>query len=338
MQFKKQLSWLLEDFFCERMIAEMNASPHTRASYSYTFQLLLQYAERKLKKTASKLTVEDLNYKFIRNFLDHLVQDRKIRPQSLNVRLAGIRSFFRFIEPHLPEYGALITKILSIKDKRTDLKLVDYLDDKEVEALLKAPNQQAWIGRRDHCLLTLAIETGLRLSEIISLRWKDVIWSEHASVHCMGKGRKERDTALSRQSAKILYAWSKRVSSLPTDIVFPTIKGDQMSSDAVQYLVRKYAAVAAKNCLSMGYKKISPHVLRHTTAMRLLHAKVGLAGIALCLGHESFKTTYKYLNASVELKEEIMKSSNPLKTKTSRFHPTDKTLKFLKNISGQNTN
>ena len=312
MKFSKQLSGLLQ------------------ASYSDTFQLLLQYAKQKLKKSASQLLIEDLNYKFIRNFLDHLEKNRKTKPQSLNVRLAAIRSFFSYIEPHLPEYSTLIHKVLSIEDKRTNSQLIDCLSDKEVEALLKAPNQQTWLGRRDHCLLVLAIQTGLRLSEIISLRWKDVTWGEHAYVHCMGKGRKERDTALSRQSIKILYAWSKEVNSQPFDIVFPTVKRDQMSSDAVQYLVKKYSAVAIQKCPSLKNKKVTPHVLRHTAAMRLLRAKVGLAGIALWLGHESIRTTYVYLNADVELKEEILKHINPLKTKTSRYHATNRTLAFLK--------
>jgi site-specific recombinase XerD len=334
MKFTKQLSDLLQAFFDERMMGEMNASPHTRASYSYTFQLLLQYAKKKLKKPPSQLTLDDINYKFIRDFLDHLVEVRNIKPQSLNIRLAAIRSFFRYIEPHMPEYSALITKVLAIKDKKTNAKLVDYLNDKEVEALLKAPDQQTWLGCRDHCLLAFAIQTGLRLAEIISLRWKDVHWGEHASIHCMGKGRNERDTALNRQTTKILHAWSEHDSSLPSDIIFPTITGNLMSPDAVQYLVNKYTEIAAKNCPSLRDKKITPHVLRHTTAMRLLHKKTGLAAIALFLGHESLKTTYKYLSASVELIEEIMRPINPLKTKTSRFRPSDKTLMFLKNISG----
>ena len=334
MKFSKQLSGLLQAFFYERLMGEMNASPHTSASYSDTFQLLLQYAKRKLKKSASQLTIEDLNYKFIRNFLDHLEQSRKTKPQSLNVRLAAIRSFFHYIEPHLPEHSALINKVLSIKDKRTDLKLVDYLNDEEVAAMLKAPNQQTWLGRRDHCLLAIAIQTGLRLSEIVSLKWNDVVLGEHSYIHCLGKGRKERDTVLSRQSAKILSAWSKEVSALPSDIVFPTFKGNQMSSDAFQYLVKKYTAVAMQGCPSLRGKKVTPHVLRHTAAMRLLHAKAGLAGIALWLGHESIRTTYRYLNADVALKEKILKHINPLKTKSPRYHATDRTLAFLKNISG----
>lgn len=337
MKFSNQLSDLLQIFFCERMIGEMDASPHTRASYSYTFQLLLQYAEKTLKKNISQLKLEDLNYNFIRDFLGYLAKDRKIKPQSVNVRLSAIRSFFQYIAPHMPEYSATITKILSIKEKKTDAKLVDYLDEKEVEALLKAPNQQTWIGFRDHCLLTLAIQTSLRLSEITSLKWKDVIWGEHATVHCTGKGRKERDTALTKQCVKILHTWSKKVGALPLAFVFPTAKGSRMSADAVQYLIKKYAACAARNCPSLKEKKVSPHVLRHTMAMRLLHKKAGLAGIALCLGHESLQTTYRYLNANVELKEKIINSAGRLTTKTHRFHPTGKLLTFLKNIAGANT-
>lgn len=335
MKFSNKISHLLQLFF-ENMIGDMGSSPHTRVSYSYTFQLLLQYAERTLKKRVSQITLDDLSYQFIRNFLKYLTQDRAMQPQSLNVRIAAIRSFFQYIEPHMPEYGGTINKILSIQNKKAHTRLVNYLDEKEVEALLQAPNQQTWIGCRDHCLLMLAIQTGLRLSEILSLRWRDVAFGECASVHCIGKGRKERKVALTKQVAKILYNWSKKVSALPTDVVFPTTKANQMSSDAVQYLVKKYAKVAVENCPSLKGKKVTPHVLRHTMAMRLLHKKIGLPGIALCLGHETIKTTYRYLNASVELREEIMNSTPEFKTKASRFHPTGKILAFLKTISRLN--
>lgn len=338
MKFSNKLSSLLEAFFNERMTGEMNASPHTRASYSYTFQLLLQYAERTLKKSISKLTLEDLNYQFVRKFLNYLTQNRAIKPQSLNIRIAAIRSFFHYIAPHMPEYSETINKILSIRNKRATTRLVDYLDEKEIEALLQTPNQKTWIGCRDHCLLTIAIQTGLRLSEILSLRWRNVIFGEHASIHCIGKGRKERMVPLTKQSAKALHNWSKRVDTLPTDIVFPTTKTNQMSSAAVQNLVKKYAAAAAKSCPSLEEKKVTPHVLRHTAAMRLLHKKIGLPGIALYLGHESVKTTYRYLNASLKLREEIINSISELKTKTSRFHPKGEMLVFLKKITELNKN
>jgi site-specific recombinase XerD len=336
MKFTKQLPDLIQAFFSERLTGEMNASMHTKASYSYTFQLLLVYAKKKLKKTASKLTLEDLSYKFIRNFLDYLTKDRKMKPQSLNIRLSAIRSFFHYIEHHLPEYGNLIKKVLAIKDKRADLQLIDFLDDKEVTALLNTPNQQSWLGRRDHCLLAVAIQTGFRLSELTSLRWKNVFWGEHAYVHCLGKGRKERDAMLGKEIAKTLHDWFKMNTFLPSDIVFPTAQGNQMSSDAFQRLVKKYTAVAVKSCPSLNNKKVTPHVLRHTMAMRLLHAGIGLAGIALCLGHDSFKSTYKYLQADVELKERIMSSPSEIQTKSSRFHPSNKTLKYLKGISNLN--
>ncbi|MBA3603557.1 MAG: tyrosine-type recombinase/integrase [Parachlamydiaceae bacterium] len=336
MKFTNQFSVLLQTFFSQRLTNEMNASVHTKASYSYTFQQLLAYAKKKLKKTASQLKLEDLDYKFICGFLSFLVTERGLKPQSLNVRITAIKSFFHYIEPHMPEYSDLISKVLSIKGKKPNSQLMDYLDDKEVVALLKAPNQQTWLGSRDHCLIAVAIQTGLRLSELVSLRWRDISLSEHAYVYCLGKGRKERNTMVGEQVSKILHAWSKKVSSSPSDIVFPTIEGNQMSSDTVQYLVKKYITIAAKSSPSLKNKKISPHKLRHTAAMRLLNGGAGLAGIALWLGHESFKTTYKYLNASVELKEKIMESVSPLKTKTSRFHPEEKLRNFLKKICSLN--
>lgn len=335
MKFSNKNFLCLSQEFVVYMIDDVGYSPHTIASYSYTFQLLSWYAEKTLKKRSSKITLDDLSYQLICKFLKYLTQDRALQSQSLNVRIAAIRSFFQYIAPHMPRYSGIINQILSIKNKKAHTKLINYLDEKEVEALLQAPNQQTWIGCRDHCLLILAIQTGLRLSEILSLKWTNVVFGERPFIHCIGKGRKDRNAPLTKQVAKILYNWSKKVA-LQTDIVFPTIKVRQMSSDAVQYLVKKYTAIAAKNCPSLKEKKVTPHVFRHTMAMRLLHKKVGLYGISLCLGHENVKTTYKYLNASIELREEIMNSTSEFKTKASRYHPTGKSLAFLKKVSRLN--
>lgn len=324
---------LLEAFFNERMIGQMQASPHTIASYSDTFQLILKYAARELKKKPSELTLNDFNAQFLCEFLDDLEKSRKICARSRNARLVAIRSFFHYLSYRLPEYGALINEVLAIPEKRMGQKLIDFLTNEEVNALLNTPNQKTWIGKRDHTFLVVAIQTGMRLAELTALLWKDVHLEQGAHIECIGKGRKNRSTPLSKQAINCLLIWSRELDSLPSDIVFPTIHGSKMSPDSVQYMIKKHTIIAAKHCRSLISKKITPHVLRHTTAMRLVQAGVDLSSIALWLGHESIKTTYIYLRADIAMKEKILKKLPPLNTKTSRYKPSDKTMVFLKKLS-----
>jgi len=327
------IPYLLEAFFNERMKGQVQASSHTIASYSDTFQLILKYAASKLKKTPSELTINDFNAQFLCEFLDDLEERRKICARTRNARLVAIRSFFRYLSYRLPESGALINEVLAIPEKRTGQKLIDFLTNDEVHALLNAPNQESWIGKRDHTFLVVAIQTGMRLSELNALTWKDVHLEQGAYIECLGKGRKNRSTPLSKLAIKCLFLWAKEVDASPKDIVFPTIHGSKMSPDSVQYMLKKHTKIATKHCRSLTSKKITPHVLRHTTAMRLVQAGIDLASIALWLGHESIKTTYVYLRADMEMKERILKKLPPLNTNTSRYNPSDKTMTFLKNLS-----
>lgn len=327
------LSTFLEAFFTVRLIKQKRVSPHTIASYSETFQLLFKYARDQLKKPPSQLTLQDLNAQFLSQFLDDLETKRKITARSRNLRLAAIRSFFQFLAYQLPEMHHLINQVLAIPNKRVVKKLIDFLTKDEVDALLNAPDQKKWVGKRDHALLLIAIETGLRLSELLGLKWKDVHLDQGAYIECQGKGRKERCIPLSGLSNRCLHTWGKEVTHLQCDIVFPTIYGKKMSPDAFQYLIKKYSQIAARYCPSLIDKKITPHMLRHTTAMRLVQSDVDLSSIALFLGHESIKTTYIYLSANMEMKEKILKKLPILNTKTLRYKPTDPTMKFLKNLS-----
>lgn len=328
-----KLSALLEAFFSIRLIKQKRVSPHTIASYSETFQLLFEYARKRLKKPLARLTIQDINAQFLSQFLDHLEEKRKISPLTRNLRLTALRSFFKFLAPQLPEMSNLINQVLAIPNKRSIRKLIDFLTDNEVDALLNAPDQKKWIGKRDHALLLIAIQTGARLSELIELKWKDVHLGQGSYIECQGKGRKERCIPLSPQSNRCLQIWAKEVNYLPSEVVFPTIHGKKMSPDTFQYLVKKYIQAGAKNCPSLIAKKVTPHVLRHTTAMQLIQNGVDLSSIALWLGHESIKTTFIYLNANLEMKEKILKKLPNLNTKTIRYKPTDRIMRFLRNLT-----
>ena len=324
---------LLEAFFSVCLIKQKRVSPHTIASFSETFQLLFEYAKKRLKKTPEQLTLQDINAHFLSQFLEDLEKKRKISPLTRNLRLTALRSFFQFLSTKLPDMSNLIAQVLAIPNKRSVRKQIDFLTNTEINALLNAPDQKNWLGKRDHALLLIAIQTGARLSELTELKWRDVHLGLGSYIECKGKGRKERCIPLTSQSNRCLQAWAKEVNDLPSDIVFPTIHGKKMSSDTFQYLVKKYTKVAAKNCTSLKGKKVTPHVLRHTTAMQLVQNGVDLSSIALLLGHESITTTYIYLNANLEMKEKILKKLPSLNTKTLRYKPTDRIMHFLKNLT-----
>jgi integrase/recombinase XerD len=329
---------LFEAFFSEYLVSQRGASSHTMASYGNTFQLLLRYAAKYLKKSPSTIVLQDLKAKFVTKFLDDLEHNRKISARSRNVSLAAIHSFFKYLSYKLPKYGALIQEVLAIPEKRVNHSIIDFLTDKEVRALLDAPNQETWLGKRDHTLLVVAIHTGMRLSELLGLKWQDVSLNQGANIECIGKGRKYRSLPLSNQATRCLRIWFNELSPLPAAPVFPTIHGLKMSADAFQYLVKKYTKKAAKQCSSLKLKKVTPHVLRHTAAMRMLQAGIDQASIALWLGHESIKTTYIYQSADIEMKKNILQKLTPLNTKTLRFKPKDKTIAFFKSFVSINKN
>jgi integrase/recombinase XerD len=323
---------LLETFFTQRLIAQRRASPHTIASYRDTFRLLLQFAQKRLHKPPAQLATADLGAPFLGTFLNDLENHRANGARSRNLRLTAIRSFFRYAALEVPQHAALIQRVLAIPNKKQPRPLVDFLTRPELEALLAAPNQSTWLGRRDHALLLTAVQAGLRLSEITNLRQCDVVLRSGAHVRCQGKGRKERCTPLAKPTVAVLVAWIKEQGKDDSKILFPSVRGGPLSSDSVQYLVTKYAVVAQKNCPSLSRKRVSPHVLRHTAAMEMLQAGVDRGLIALWLGHESVETTQIYLDADLALKEKILAKTTPLKGKSGSYRPEDQLLRFLKNL------
>jgi site-specific recombinase XerD len=261
-----------------------------------------------------------------------LEKSRANASRSRNVRLTAIRSFFRYAALECPEHAGQIQRVLAIPPKRYSRRIVDFLTRAEIDALVVLPDQATWLGRRDRVLLLLALQTGLRLSEITSLRQGNLELGRGAHVRCEGKGRKQRCTPLTRTTVKAVRSWIKEQGSDESKVLFPNLRGGQLSPDSVQYLVSKYASAAAKTCTTLRKKRITPHVLRHTTAMELLQSGVDRSVIALWLGHESLETTQIYLDANLALKEEALKKTRPVGAKVGRYKPADQLLNFLKNL------
>jgi site-specific recombinase XerD len=325
---------LLERFFTQRLIAQRRVSPHTVASYRDTFRLLLQFVEKRLRKPPSGLVLTDLDPSLIGAFLDDLEKQRGNGARSRNLRLTAIRSFYRYAAYEDPTQSGLIQRVLAMPAKRYEKKLIGFLTRPEIEAVLAAPNLSTWTGRRDHAFLLVAVQTGLRLSEMTSLRTPDAALGSGAHVRCIGKGRKERCTPLTRQAVDTLKLWLREPRRSGGDILFPSARGARLSPDAVQLLLAKHVATAEQHCPSLKKKRVTPHVLRHSAAMELLQAGVDRSVIALWLGHESIETTQIYLDADLALKEKALTKTTPLVkgNASGRYRPSDKLLAFLKNL------
>jgi len=328
----KEFPALLQSFFTERLTAQRKASPHTIASYRDTFRLLLGFAQQRLNKAPTELTLGELDAAFIAQFLDHLERERKNSARTRNLRLAALHSFFRYAALYLPEYCALIQRVLAIPPKRFTKKPVAFLTSVEVDAILKSPDQHSWIGRRDHALLLLAVQTGLRVSEVIGLRRRDLQLGDGAHVRCHGKGRKERCTPLRAEVVRTLRQWLREHLGGDDAPLFPTASGTIMSRDAVEFLLAKHVTAAAQHCPSLSAKRVSPHTLRHTAAMELLQHGVDHTVIALWLGHESAQTTQIYLHADLSLKERALAKTLPCDVHLTRFRPDDQLLAFLQGL------
>jgi integrase/recombinase XerD len=329
---KADLGTLVEAFFCKRLISQRRASPHTIASYRDTFRLLLAFAQKRLSRPPSQLELKDISPSLVSDFLDHLEASRSNRARTRNLRLTAIRSFFRFAALEAPDHGGVIQRVLAIPNKRCQRPLIGFLTRPEIEALLAAVDCRTWIGRRDYALVLVAMQTGLRSSELTAVRREDVNLGPGAHIHCLGKGRKERGTPLTKLARRVLQAWMKEPWPNKSAFLFPSLSGGRLSADAVQDLVNKHVAAARMKCPSLVKKRVTPHVLRHTAAMELLQAGVDRSMIALWLGHESVETTQIYLNANLALKEEILAKTNPVNGKPGRYRPTDSVLNFLSSL------
>jgi integrase/recombinase XerD len=327
------LAPLLQAFFTERLIGQRDASPHTVASYRDAMCLLLRFAQQHTGKAPYELDIDDLDAPLIGAFLNHLETERGITVRTRNARLTAIRSLFRFAAYRHPENAATIQRVLAIPPKRTDRALVTYLTGKETAALLAAPDRATRIGRRDHTLLLLALETGLRVSELTGLTCGAVHLGTGAHVRCHGKGRKERITPLRRQTKELLQGWLGERNGAPEDPLFPGPSGRPLSRDAIRRRVDRHVATATQSCPSLAGKAVSPHTLRHSCAMNLRRHGVDAATIALWLGHEDVRTTYGvYMHADLAMKEKALARTAPPGTPAGRYQPSDPLLEFLESL------
>jgi integrase/recombinase XerD len=322
----------LERYFTERLVAQKGASAHTVAAYADTFRLLLGFAQERVGKAPSALDFSDIDAPLVGAFLDHLEHGRHNGVRTRNARLAAVHSFFRFSALWHPEHAGLISRVLAIPTKRSVHTDVCFLEPKEIAAILAVPDRERWVGRRDHALLLLAVQTGLRVSEITGLCCGDVELGRGAHVRCEGKGRKRRSTPLLPQTVSVLRTWLAERQGGPEDPLFPTSTGRRLSRDAVAFALAKYAKAAEQHCSSLKAKSVSPHVLRHSCAMALHREGVGEPVIALWLGHESTETVQIYVHADMAIKERALARTTPPRTTPGRYKAKDPLLAFLQSL------
>ena len=323
---------LVQRFFTQRLLEQQGLSSHTVGSYRDTFRLLLGFATQHCGRAPSKLLMEELDASFMEKFLRHLEQSRGNSVRTRNNRLAAVHAFFRFVAISEPALGLQCQRILAIPAKRCEHGPVEFLTEEEAAALVAAPDAGTWIGRRDRALVLVAVQTGLRNSELTSLRRQDVALGTGAHVRCLGKGRKMRCTPLRPDVIAILKDWLLRQPGEPGDPVFPSSRGGHLSADALQRLVSRHAATACHSCPSLKEKSVTPHTLRHAAAMSLLRRGVDLSVIALWLGHESSETTQIYLHADMRLKERALAHANASGLAPTRYKPPDPLLAFLEGL------
>jgi len=325
------LAPLLERFFTQRLMQQRQASPHTISSYRDTFRHFLKFVQQRVHTPPSRLTFEEIDAPLIVTFLDHL-ERHGLSIRSRNLRLTAFHSFFRYAAFELPTHAAQIQRVLAIPSKRFTRTLVQFLTRAEVDALLAAPDQRTWFGRRDHAFLLVAVQTGLRVSEMTGLTPEDAVLGTGAHVRVIGKGRKERCTPLARPTRDVLKAWLREPRRGTGALLFPSAKGGRLTIHGVQYLLNKHRQTASRTCPSLKHKRVTVHRLRHTAAMDLLQAGVDRAIIALWLGHESVETTQIYLEATLAMKEQALAKTSPPQSRAAKYRPSDQLLGFLNSL------
>jgi integrase/recombinase XerD len=326
------LAPVLQAFFTDRLARQRHASGQTVAAYRDAWRLLLAFAAQRTGKQPSKLGIADLDAPLIGSFLDHLERDRGNGPRTRNARLAAIRSLFAYAALRHPEHAETIARVLAIPAKKFERALVTWLTEPEVDALLAAPDKTTWAGRRDHAMLALTAQAGLRVSELTGLTCGDACLGSGPHVSCHGKGRKERITPLTTVTVTVLRAWAAERGGEPEQPLFPNRTGGTLSRDAVEKRLALHVTAAADERPSLKTKNVTAHTLRHTAAMRLLHAGVDTSVIALWLGHEQADTTQIYLHADLELKEKALARTTPANTKPGRYKPPDQLIAFLESL------
>ena len=322
----------VQAFFAEYLCQQRRLSPQTIISCRDTFRLLLTFLRDQTGVEPSAVRMADIDAPVVLRFLNYLEQDRGNSVRSRNIRLSAIRSFFRLVSLRDPDSLGIVTRVLAIPNKREDQKLIGYLTRPEIQALVVAPDQSKWVGRRDHALLLTLYNSGARVSEITMLKRDQAYFGDSTFLQLFGKGRKERTIPLWAETVQVLRAWFQELGEHTPNIAFPSVRGKSLSRDGVDYLLKRAVQRAVVDCPSLTTKKISPHIIRHTTAMHLLQAGVDIATIALWLGHESIETTHVYLQADLAMKEEALGKLDPIEGGWQRFQAEDPLLAFLASL------
>lgn len=322
----------LQSFFTDRLMQQRQASPRTIASYRDTLRLLVSFVHQRTGKLPGELDWDDLDATTIAAFLRHIEHDRNNGIRTRNLRLTAIRSLFRYAALRHPEHALLIQRVLAIPPKRFDKRVVSFLTPAEATALIDAPDRSRWEGRRDRAMVALAIQTGLRVSELTSLNVGDITLGSHAHLTCNGKGRKQRSVPISATVEALLTTWLRERGGTAAEPLFPTRTGRRLSRDAIALRIDTHTVTAAGSCPSLQGRKLHPHLLRHTCAMSLLRGGVDTAVIALWLGHASTRSTDPYVHADLEIKEKALALAAPLTAKPGRYRPPDKILAFLESL------
>jgi integrase/recombinase XerD len=318
----------LEAFFTDRLLCQRHVSPNTIACYRDAFRLLLCFMQQTTGTPPAQLQITDLDAPTIGAFLEHLEHERGNSARTRNIRLAAVRSFFNYCALRHPEHAAVIQRVLAIPSKRSDRRIVTFLTPEEVTALLESPDRGTWAGRRDHALLLCAVQSGLRVSELLRLTNGDVELGTGPYLRTFGKGRKERVAPLTRQTVAVLRVWMRECQGQPADPLFPSRTGGPLTRDAVERRLAQHVAGAQRACPTLRAKRVTMHVMRHTAAMTLLSAGIDTATIALWLGHEQERTTRVYLHADLELKQRVLDRTTPPNGRPGRYQPPDTLLDF----------
>jgi site-specific recombinase XerD len=329
---RPSLATLLQAFFLERLTAQRNASPQTVAAYRDSFRLLLEFAQQYVGKAPERLELTDLDAPVVLAFLDHLERERHNTIRSRNARFAAIRSFMHFAAFKDPTALPGIQRVLAIPMKRFDKPLLGFLSTSEIQAILDAPPTDRWSGQRDRIMFATLYNTGARVSELTGLRVGDVVLDGSACVHLHGKGRKNRSVPLWRTTTTQVRHWLPRIDSRPDRPLFPSVTGGRLTRPAVTARLRLAVQRAAAQCPSLTKRRVSPHCIRHSTAMHMLQSGVDITVIALWLGHENPATTHLYVEADLAMKERALQAVQSPRIKQTRYRPTDRLLAFLQGL------
>lgn len=332
MNTRNKFSILVQNYFYKNLINQRRVSERTVKSYRDAFCLLFKFTSEQLGKKASELCLSDIDADLVVKFLDYLEVVRKNTVSSRNARLAAIRSFLHYAAYQEPSELPNIQRVLAIPIKRHDHKLVGFLSREEMTAILDSIDKRTWSGQRDHVLLTTLYNTGARVSEIIAVKRSEVEVNNNGVIYLHGKGRKDRSIPLWKSTKILIRAWLAKINKDLQSPLFPNRFGNAMTRSGVNDRIKSIIKKAAVKCQSLKVKKISPHVIRHTTAMHLLQSGVDLTVIALWLGHESIATTHRYMEADLKMKERVLASLQDPKQRIKRKPLSDSLITFLEGL------